>query len=128
MVLDDKSKQNIEIAEYCCKHKKYFHITASRSYYAAYQKIKRYLIEKNPANKTKRYNHGDLSVEIKKCILYNNPGQKLDWQSLAAPLNKLSPMHYIRLTADYEDLDVKPSAAEDCLQYAKDIIEVINSY
>jgi uncharacterized protein (UPF0332 family) len=129
MSLATKSTENLSIAEYCLMTLRQYHIAAARAYYAAYQKGKEYLASFNPSEGNRHINHSDLFKQTQVAMRRNHG--TLPWPEVEFDVNKLSKygdIHHIRKLADYQEDVIDESQAQECINFAKEVNNILKKY
>ncbi len=130
MDFDDKSEENLALAEDCLRRKKYFTAVIGRTYYAVFHKVKHYLTKTgfdydkflvDNGYKQRAFSHGTLRHAISWYL--SNRGYK--YQDLLL-LNKIDDLYTIRRKADYKKEKMDFWDLKNSLSDASEVIEFIN--
>jgi len=133
MTLEVKSRENLEIAEYCLDGKVAISSGVSRAYYAAYQMAKGYLIRNGVSDSNYAAKANDWKVEI------GYPVRKFAhesiWKLVKAHMRvtrksgdglKIAglgeSLHRERTAADYTERDFSADRLASCIKQAKGLI------
>ena len=137
MTLEVKSKENLDIAEYCLQEKVALSTGVSRAYYAAYQMAKGYLIkngvsEENYASKAiawkvnidghiRIFAHESIWKVVKEHMkVTRKSGAGIQIAGLGGSL------HRERTAADYTESEFTPARLESCIKQAKGLISALS--
>jgi hypothetical protein len=98
-------------------------------HYAAYQKGKEYLASFNPSEGNRHINHSDLFKQTQVAMRRNHG--TLPWPEVEFDVNKLSKygdIHHIRKLADYQEDVIDESQAQECINFAKEVNNILKKY
>jgi uncharacterized protein (UPF0332 family) len=132
MSFELKAVENLNVAKNCSKKSNSFNVGASRAYYAAFQKIKGYLLNegfdyraflKKINKETERdFSHGTIIQALYQHIL----DKQLKGKSLSQ-VNVLDNLYSKRKKADYQAKMITNAELADSCQQAEKIISFVDS-